>query len=114
MNKKLYNELASLAKNKQLTYYSLVAPILGLSMDREEDREEIAQLLGEIAKHENDQDRPMLTSLVIHKGNDNNPGEGFFAIAKELDLYSGSRNQLERVTFWANQVNLVYNSWSAA
>ncbi|GAP75944.1 hypothetical protein W04_2485 [Pseudoalteromonas sp. SW0106-04] len=83
-------------------------------MESEEDRDEIARLLGEIARHEHHQGRPMLTSLVIHKGNDNNPGEGFFSIATELDIYSGSRDQLERVTFWSNQVTDVHNHWPNA
>lgn len=112
MNQVLYDELVRLAEGKELTFYSQIAPLVGLSMDIDEDREDIARLLGEIARHEHQQNRPMLTSLVIHKGNDNNPGEGFFSIAAELDLYSGSRNQLDRVTFWANQVREVYNYWS--
>ncbi|MDD2914147.1 MAG: hypothetical protein PHP70_02390 [Gallionella sp.] len=111
MNQILYDELVKLAKSDKLTFYSKVAPLVGLSMDDEEDRNEIARLLGEIAVYEHKQGRPMLTSLVIHKGNDNNPGEGFFSIATELGLYSGSRDQLERVTFWANQVKAVHNHW---
>jgi hypothetical protein len=111
MNQILYEKLVQLAKNEELTFYSKIAPLLNLSMDNEDDRDKIAQLLGEIAKNENQQNRPMLTALVIHKGNDNNPGEGFFSIAKELNLYDGSRDQLDRVTFWVNQVRKVYNYW---
>lgn len=111
MNQSLYDELIRVAKKGDLTFYSMIAPLVGLSMDIEEDRNDIARLLGEIAKYENEQNRPMLTSLVIHKGNDNNPGEGFFSIAMELGLYDGARDQLKRVTFWANQVRQVHNHW---
>lgn len=114
MNQVLYDELVRVARNRGLTYYSRVAPLVGLTMDREEDRDQIARLLGEIARYEHQQGRPMLTSLVIHKGNDNNPGEGFYSIATELDIYSGSRDQLERVTFWSNQVTGVHNYWPNA
>ena len=114
MNRILYDELVRIARKKDLTFYSRVAPLVGLTMDSEEDRDEIARLLGEIAKYEYQENRPMLTSLVIHKGNDNNPGEGFFAIATELGEFSGSRDQLERVTFWSNQVTDVHNHWSNA
>ncbi|ELI5417777.1 hypothetical protein RRJ97_004407 [Vibrio parahaemolyticus] len=56
----------------------------------------------------------MLTSLVIHKGNDNNPGEGFYSIASELGIYNGSRNNLDRITFWVSQVSLVHDYWKNA
>lgn len=81
-------------------------------MDAEEDRAEIARLLGEIATFENGQGRPMLTALIVHRGNDNNPGEGFFSIAQQFGLFDGSRNQIARLTFWANQVTQVHNHWA--
>ncbi|WP_417541490.1 hypothetical protein [Methylophaga thalassica] len=114
MNQVLYDELVLLARRRDLTFYSRIAPLVGLSMENEEDRNEIATLLGEIATYEHENKRPMLTSLVIHKWNDNNPGEGFFSIATELELYSGSRDQLQRVTFWSNQVTAVHNCWANA
>ncbi len=111
MNIELYEELKIIARNKKLTYYSLIAPMLGLNMEVEDDRNEIARLLGQIAIHEQENGRPMLTSLVIHKGNDNNPGEGFYSIANELGIYNGSRNNLDRITFWVTQVSLVHGYW---
>lgn len=112
MNQNLYDELLRLGRARRLAAYSDVSPLVGLSMEREEDRDEIARLLGEIAVHEHGQGRPMLTALVVHRGNDNNPGEGFFAIAQELGLYNGSRDQITRLTFWANQVTEVHNHWA--
>lgn len=112
MNQTLYDELVRLARARRLAAYSDVSPLVGLSMDREEDRDEIARLLGEIAIHEHIERRPMLTSLIVHRGNDNNPGEGFFAIAQELGLYNGRRDQILRLTFWANQVTEVHNHWA--
>lgn len=112
MNQTLYDELLRLARTAQLAAYSHVAPLVGLSMDREQDRVEIAQLLGEIATHEQNQDRPMLTALIVHRGNDNNPGEGFFSIAQEFGLFNGHRDPMARLTFWANQVTAVHNYWA--
>lgn len=112
MNQTLYAELMRLARARQLAAYSGVSPLIGLSMDREQDRDEIARLLGEIAVYEHAEGRPMLTALIVHRGNDNNPGEGFFAIAQELGLYNGSRDQISRLTFWANQVTEVHNHWA--
>lgn len=113
MNSILYNELIRLARNKKLASYSEVSPLVGLSMDIEEHRDKIAELLGEIVHHEHENNRPMLTALVVHKGNDNNPGEGFFSIATELGYFDGSREQISRLTFWANQVTNVHNHWSS-
>lgn len=100
-----------LAKDKQLAAYSEVAPLIGLDISLDNDREIIASKLGEIALYEHAQGRPMLTALIVHYGDDNNPGEGFFSIAKHLGLYKGSRDSIKRLTFWANQVTHVHNHW---
>lgn len=108
----LYRKLVELAESRSLATYGDVAPLIGLNMDREEDREDIARRLGEIVRFEHANGRPMLTALVVHKGGDNNPGEGFFAAAEGIGAFSGSRHQLKRLTFWVNQVTLVHNHWS--
>ena len=109
----IYNRLVDLARAQHLTTYSDIAPLAGLSMENEVDRERISQILGEIVLHEVGEGRPMLTAIVIHRGNDNNPGEGFYAIATELGLFNGSRQQLRRLEFWARQVQEVNSYWSA-
>ncbi|MBL0572769.1 MULTISPECIES: hypothetical protein [Aeromonas] len=114
MNRVLYSELQKLARSQNLAAYSDVAPLVGLSMDNDADRNEIARLLGEIAIHENSEGRPMLTALIVHRGHDNNPGEGFFGIAQELGLFNGTRDQIAKLTFWANQVTQVHNYWANA
>lgn len=112
MNQILYSELIRLAQTRRLLSYSDVSPLVNLSMDIDADRQEIARLLGEIAIHERDHDRPMLTSLIVHRGNDNNPGEGYFSIAQEFGFFDGSRDPIARLTFWSNQVTLVHNHWA--
>ncbi|MDH5360392.1 MAG: hypothetical protein OEX03_07500 [Gammaproteobacteria bacterium] len=114
MNETLYNELIRLAQAQDLAAYSDVAPIIELSMDNEEDRNRIAELLREIAIHENSEGRPMLTALIVHRGNDNKPGEGFFSIAQELGHFDGIRGQINMLTFWSNQVTQVHNHWASA
>lgn len=110
----LYEKLIQLAKDGDLAAYSDVAPLIDLDMSQEQDRDIIAKKLGDIADHEEAADRPMLTALIVHYGNDNNPGEGFFAKAVELGRYNGSRDPLRRLTFWANQVRDIYECWQAA
>jgi hypothetical protein len=80
-------------------------------MDNEANRDKISLYLEEIARHKQTNGRPMLTALVVHKGDDNNPGEGFFAVAQKLGLYDVDRDPLMRLQFWVRQVSEVYNQW---
>ena len=111
MHQQIYDTLVQLARDRLLTSYSDIAPLANLDMNVDADRQQMSQLLGEIARFEHSQKRPMLTSLVIHRGDDNNPGEGFFAIAQELGLFQGSRDDIVRTTFWARQVGDVHAHW---
>lgn len=114
VDKVLWEKLVELARSRSLATYGDVAPLVSLDMGREEDREEIARRLGDIVIFEHANGRPMLTALVVHKGGDNNPGEGFFSAAEGIGAFSGSRQQIKRLTFWVNQVTLVHNYWSGS
>jgi hypothetical protein len=92
MHKGIYDRLIQLAREGRLTTYSDIALLAGLSMAKDDDRDQMSALLGEILRHEVAQGRPLLTAIVVHKGNDNNPGEGFFAISSELGHFNGSRD----------------------
>jgi hypothetical protein len=110
----LYEKLLDLAKTKKLASYSEVAPLIGLDMAQEADRDEIARKLGDIVFFEHENNRPMLTALVVHQGGDNNPGEGFFSAAEKIGLFKSSRDPMKRLIFWSNQVTLVHNHWASA
>jgi|SRR6185295_7459126 len=112
MNMLIYNRLVELARAERLTTYSEIAPLAGLSMDNEADRDSISEILTEIARHEETQGRPMLTSIVVHYGNDNNPGDGFFAAANEFGRYEGSRDPFARLEFWVQEVKAVHSRWT--
>ena len=112
MHMGIYKRLLELARAGRLTAYSDIAPLAGLSMTNDADRDKMSELLGEILRHEVAQGRPLLTAIVVHRGNDNNPGEGFFAIAGELGRFSGSREALARLEFWVRQVQEVNAYWA--
>lgn len=112
MHMGIYNRLADLACARRLTTYSDIAPLAGLAMNNDADRNRISDILGEILRHEVAEGRPLLTALVVHRGNDNNPGEGFFSIATELGRFNGSREALTRLEFWTRQVQEVYTYWA--
>ncbi|NQU44261.1 hypothetical protein HQ520_13305 [bacterium] len=111
MNQAIYDHLVQVAKKRDLTTYSDIAPMAGLSMDDPSDRQSMSDLLEEIARYEQQQGNPMLTAVVIHSGGDNNPGNGFFDIAEEFGRFSGSTDQLKRIAFWAEAVTEVYEFW---
>ena len=115
MHQQIYSTLVQLAQTDQLTSYSDIAPLADLDMNVEADRQQMSTILEEIARFEQSNGRPMLTAVVIHRGlhrgYDNNPGEGFFSIAHKLNLFNGSRDEIDRATFWARQVAKVFAHW---
>ncbi|HTB81841.1 MAG TPA: hypothetical protein VK717_13230 [Opitutaceae bacterium] len=111
MHDAIYQKLVDFAKTAKLTFYSEIAPLADLSMDLPEDRAKISEILEEIGRHEEKEDRPMLTAIVIHAGGDNNPGNGFFELAKSLGRYGGSKNEQRRVEFWVKQVAETHAFW---
>ena len=111
MHMGIYDRLLELARAERLTTYSDIAPLAGLSMSNDADRDRISELLGEILTHEVSEGRPLLTAIVVHRGNDNNPGEGFFSVSTELGHFNGSRDPLLRLEFWVRQVQAVNTYW---
>lgn len=111
MNEDLYNEIAEVAKRRVLITYGEIARTVNLDMSNDADREQMSRMLAEIASHEQQAGRPMLTAVVVHQGGDNNPGEGFFAIATEFGRFAGGHNQLRRLVFWVREVAAVHDHW---
>jgi len=106
MNEKIYDRLKQTAKAGLVTTYSEIAPLAGLDMGRQDDRNKIAEILGEISTHEHRQGRPMLSVVVIHKEN-NIPGQGFFTLARELGLF-GDDNEF---MFFVRELRRVHDFW---
>jgi len=111
MNQELYNQIIEVAQRRGLITYGQVAPIVNLDMGIDANREEMSRMLAEIATVEQEAGRPMLTAIVVHQGGDNNPGEGFFAIAAQFGRFAGGHNQLQRLEFWVREVAAVHDHW---
>ena len=103
----IYQELLLVAKGSNLTNYSDIAPLAGLDMGLPPDRNSMASILDEISRSEHENGRPLLSAVVVLKG-ENIPGEGFFSLAKDLRLHDGS----DDVVFWVREVQRVHNYWS--
>lgn len=77
MNEQIYNKLKEVAHGGKIIYYSEIAPLAGLDMNSPGDRYEIGAILDDINRLERQQNRPMLSAVVVH--NDSLiPGQGFF------------------------------------
>ena len=100
-------KLMEVAKSREITYYSDIAPLVGLDMSLPPDRNHIARILDEISRSESASGRPLLSAVVVLKDR-NIPGEGFFTLAKELRLYDGTDDD----GFWAGEVQRVHEHWS--
>jgi hypothetical protein len=107
MHKEIYDKLKAVAKAGHVTHYSEVAPLAGLDMSLQEDRNKIATILDEISTFEHQQGHPLLSAVVIHK-DDNIPGQGFFTLAKRLGLHEGEDNYL----FFIQELRRAHDYWS--
>lgn len=117
-----WNELAAegrrilwgIARNGQLIEYGQfntdLADATGLrtfDLGTDRGRADISRLLVMIHELDWDESNPyMLTSLVKLKG-DNNPGKGFFTLAREKGIYNADMPEL---AFWSQQVDLAHQA----
>ncbi len=83
---------------------------LGLVMQESEfARAEIGRILGEISTFEHNAGRPLLSVLVVTKG-DNYQGDGFYKLCEQLGF--GPWRQLKSdITFEVGHMNRCYDFW---
>lgn len=119
MNQKVRSFLIELARKKsqQLISYQKLSDTcsLGLNMqDNPSDRSEMGRILGEISVFEHENERPLLSALVIRSG-DHYEGDGFYKLAEELgygdwkklkddDLFAVKQIN-ESIAFWTKNKN---------
>jgi len=107
MHEQIYARLQVVARAQRTITYSEIAPLAGLDMERQEDRDRIAAILDEISRHEHAEGRPLLSAVVVHKG-DGTPGDGFFKMARSVEVMQASD---DRVTFFARELGRVHDAW---
>ena len=106
MHKEIYERLQSIAKAGRVITYSEVAPLAGLDMSQIDDRNRIAEILGDISTFEFKHGRPLLSVVVIHRDN-NIPGQGFFTLARNLGVY----NDYDDLLFFIQELRRVHDYW---
>lgn len=112
MNETVRQKLIEIArKGRSITYQDLCDECnLGLVMRNSEyERAEIGRILGAISSFEHHHKRPLISSLVLSKG-DSYQGDGFYKLCEELGF--GPWKKLKNdVTFDALQMNACYAFW---
>lgn len=112
MNEKVRTHLVEIARNgKTITYQELSDQCkLGLIMrESEYARAEIGRILGEISVFEHNNGRPLISSLVISKG-DNYQGDGFYKLSEELGFGNWKKLKAD-ISFEIGQMNACYDFW---
>jgi hypothetical protein len=85
INDSLYERLVDAARGRRTMTYSDAAEIVGLSMRNPHHRRLLGQQLGAISEYEADHARPMLSAVVVHKG-ERSLGSGFYQLGEEIGL----------------------------
>ena len=104
---RIYEELRRVAISGSTTYYSDISHLAGLDMGSPYDRKLIANILDSISTSEHDARRPLLSAVVILKG-ENIPGQGFFELSRRLGLYRAN----DDLHYWLQEVRRVHDHWS--
>jgi hypothetical protein len=71
----------------------------------------VAGLLGQVNLLEQEADKPLISALVVHKGGDLQPGDGFWSFARSLGIDPGP-GETARLDFWVKEIERCYAEWS--
>lgn len=114
MNIIVRNKLTEIAKKgRSITYQKLSDDCkLGLDMGNIDQRNELANILGEISIYENEFNRPLI-SVVVFRNDTNMPGSGFFDLATNLNKYNGSVNNKQMDAFFIKELKKCYDYWGS-
>jgi len=107
MNQIVYDMCRQAASEGKTITYSDVGSRIGLDMEMPPDRDQIRDLLDEVSRHEHEQGRPMLSVVVVHAGDDNMPGQGFFKLAQVLGKFDG----VDRTAFFVEELKSAHAAW---
>jgi hypothetical protein len=103
----LHDRLQEIARRGGTTYYSELAPLLGIDTSDPYFGVRIGRLLDGVNYAEHAAGRPLLSAVVIAKES-GMPGEGFFTFARNLRLYTGR----DDLAYWVEELRRVHAYWS--
>ena len=93
-------------EGRTIAYSELVAEVKTIKVKPNSDA--LAMMLDGISRSEDAAGRGMLSVLVVHKGDDQMSGRGFFKLAKDL-----GREFDDECEFWNRESKRVIGSWGS-
>ena len=103
----LMEKLRATARAKNLTYYSEIAPLLGIDTGNEHFGALVGRVLDKVNRREFAANRPLLSAVVVSKGT-MWPGYGYYGCAKDIRRYTGKSDE----DAWVEELQAVYDYWS--
>jgi hypothetical protein len=104
----LYEVLVDAARARKTITYSDAGAVIGLTMRNPHHRRLLGQHLGAISARETEHGRPMLSALVVQKG-EKRTGPGFAQLGEELGL---KRALDDDRSFDVRELHRVFEYWS--
>ncbi|MBM4301472.1 MAG: hypothetical protein FJ121_08055 [Deltaproteobacteria bacterium] len=98
---KAYEKLKEVAGARGTIFYTEVAKIMGITTQNPNIGSIIGRIVGAMSEDEHDQNRPMLSAVVVNGENAGKPGPGFLELAEQLGRLEGLTSQ-EKQDFWGN------------
>lgn len=102
-------ELVTAARYRGTTTYQAIAVLLGLPLKGSHMGREVGQVLGEISEDEHKVGRPMLSAVAVNAAG--RPGQGFFALARQLGRLDEGASKDEERNFWEGERDRVHGLW---
>jgi len=105
--------LIDVARRGDIIHYRPVADLLGIQAERLDHCTELAQALDDISTYEHENDRPLLSAVVVRKPGedvDMRPGDGFFKMAKRNGVQKPDEDD---EAFFAAQLRRAHDYWKS-
>lgn len=108
MDKDVRKYLIELARIRRTVPYGKAMEQFGYNVSFQNQIDFFADIIGDISVYENQFDRPMLSSLIVHASG-TTIGKGFYRLAEELQY--GDKNHLFKTRFERQMQEWCYNYW---
>lgn len=105
----IFIELITAARYRGTVTYQELAELVGLPLQGNYMGKALGEYLGDISEVEvKEHGRPMLSAIAVTTTG--KPGDGFFALAKDLGKLT-SDHPSDRMAFWEAEKKSVYQTW---
>ena len=98
--------MVGVARNRQMiTYSDMAGQMTAIAVEAHD--QVLWDIIGDVARDEQQTGHGLLSAVVVHKHGDMEPGKGFFELAK---FYN--RNLADRTKCWVEELKTLYEYWS--